>query len=792
MTRARLLILFLLGLITPAYANVTLRFICWDGDTDMPGIRNAAHSFEATHPGIIVEVESVPANYQEKLLAQVAAHVAPDVVMMDPGNFQKFATRDALLPLNQFFKDTPTFDLKGYYKNLVDAHSLNGQLYVLPRDIAPCANIYYNKNAFDEAGIPYPDGTWTWDYKVRPELREKDFLWVVQQLTKKDKNGRTTRWGYAPAWQDLLTGMFYLSTGARLANDNEHPTKLLYDDPRVIKAYQFTADLALKEGWVPSATELKSVLQQEARQTFTSGKVAMMQSGIWEVPSIRKELIEGQPGYFDWDIALAPAYKDGTRAYPTGGSGYAIISQTKHPHEAWLLTEWMAGEAGMMELARSGRAQPAIRKLALSEPWIPGPHTPADQQFPKNRIITDQAAPFVVFGSTSPLWPEVSGLAGQNVSSIFDGTKTAEQVLKTGNARGNARLQQLLKEQHLSLFDWSKGIVVGLLLVAGLGAWVYLPERKIKRSPRAKREARIAYIFVFPWIAGLLIFTLGPMILSFLMSFADWDIIRPAHWRGLQNYVEAATVDPRFWVSLKVTLLFTVVAVPTGLALSLALALLLNAKVKGMPLYRTCYYLPSLASAVAASLIWRRMFQADGGIINSIIYGSDGHGNFLGLAHLLQPLATANGQINWLGNEKTALPSIAIMSLWGAGGGMVILLAGLQGVPQFYYEAAILDGAGAWQKFKSVTIPLISPTLFFSLVTGFIGAFQKFTEAFVMTEGGPNDSTMFYMLHLYNNAFLSLRMGYASALAWVLFFIVLAFTVAQLKLSKWVYYEAAG
>jgi multiple sugar transport system permease protein len=213
---------------------------------------------------------------------------------------------------------------------------------------------------------------------------------------------------------------------------------------------------------------------------------------------------------------------------------------------------------------------------------------------------------------------------------------------------------------------------------------------------------------------------------------------------------------------------------------------LLNVKVKGMPIYRTFFYLPALASAVASSLIWRKVFQPEGGLLNIMLFGQDGSANHFGLANWL----IVDGKLpNWLGDQNLALPSLIIMSLWGIGGGMVILLAGLQAIPDFYYEAATLDGAGLWDKFKVVTLPMVSPSLFFALITGFIGSFQVFTQAFVMTGGGPNDATRFFMLHLYENSFGNLRMGYASALAWFLFAIVFVMTRIQWKLNKYVYYE---
>lgn len=796
--------LMLLSAGSLANERVRLRFVVWDGDEAMVAIRRAVRQFEERYPHISVKLETVTANYQEKLLAQVAANVAPDVAMMDPANFQKFAKRGAFLPLNQFFDDIPGFDINAYYPEIVKPHSYRGTLYVLPRDIAPIAVIYYNKDHFREAGIPFPtntvkpDGTWdpksnwTWDFQIRPELREKDFLWVARQLTKIDpQTGRNIRWGYMPAWQGILAVMFGGALGARFLDDYEEPSRVTIDDPRWVKAFRWASELSLKERIMPTSTELSSVLQTNARQLFTQGRVSMFQSGIWEVPGLRRDLWDARQGKmsFDWDIAMAPAYKDGTLIFPTGGSGYAILSQTKHPKEAWLLTAWMAGEPGMIAMAEEGLAQPAIRDLALREPWIPGPNTQGLLQFPQNRIITHYAVPFVLFDPTSMYWGDVSGVMWQNHGRIWDGTGTVERELAISQRNAQQRLETLIREEKLPKFNWWIGAVVGLGLIGTLAAWIYWPERGRKRTLKERRENRVAYLFAMPWILGLLLFTAGPMVLSLLMSFTDWDIIRSAQFRGFGNYVEAFTVEQRFWPSVVVTTIYTVVSVPLGLVVALSLALLLNVKVKGIAFYRTIFYLPSLASAVAAAIIWRAVFRAEGGLLNGILYSPVGHA--LGIPKLLEPVATANGMVNWLGSEQTALASLIIMSLWGAGGGMVILLASLQSVPQFYYEAATVDGAGAWKRFRAITVPLISPAIFFSLLTGFIGSFQAFSSAFLVTQGGPNNATMFYILNLYNQAFLNLRMGYGSALAWILFVVILFVTLIQLKASKWVYYEGA-
>lgn len=793
----RLLCAFLLLLVgfATAAADITLRMVVWDGDEALTILRGAAHEFEQAHPGIHVDLQSVFYNdYFTKLLTQVAAHGAPDVAMLDPGDFQKYAERGALLPLNPLFNTVPGFNIDDYYKPIVDAHSFHGTLYVLPRDIAPMGLFYYNKKAFDEAGIPYPDGSWTWDFKVRPELKEKDFLWVIQQLTKKDATGKVTRYGIAPFDPHALCDLFLYSQGGRYADNDEHPTKVLFNDEKDLKAHELLADIYNKYHWAPSPSEMSSVVQSTADQLFDMQKSAIYVCGIWDSIKIRRALKPGSKEFFDWDIAMGPAYAGtGTRAYPTGGSGYSVLSSTAHPKEAFALAAWMAGKPGMMAMARAGIAQPAIRKYALSDAWIPGPDTPIEQRYPSNRIITDKEVPNVVFSPNASYYPELFDFIKAREDSIWSGLITPKQGLDEAQDLAQRRLDDILAQQKEPPLNWGAAwVFLGGVLLAVLG-WVYLPERRKRYSPREKTESRVGYWFLSPWIIGTLIFTLGPMLFSLVMSFSTWDIIRPAQFHGLGNYREALTGDPRFWKSLEVTAIYTALSVPLGIIVALALALLLNLKVRGIAFYRTCFYMPALASTVAISLIFQKMFQQDGGLVNSIIYGSSGKGNLLGLGSLLGKVSEKPTEMaNWLGNEHLALGSFVLMSLLSVGTGMMILLAGLQGIPQFYYEAATLDGASAWQRFRSVTFPLLTPALFFVLVTGVIGAFQVFTQMFVITmgTGSPNDSTRVLVLHLFDNAFKNLRMGYASALGWVLFIIIMIFTLLQFQLNKKVYYEA--
>ncbi|MEN6520288.1 MAG: sugar ABC transporter permease [Armatimonadota bacterium] len=297
--------------------------------------------------------------------------------------------------------------------------------------------------------------------------------------------------------------------------------------------------------------------------------------------------------------------------------------------------------------------------------------------------------------------------------------------------------------------------------------------KRQKRGRLARKEAFEGYLCIAPWLIGFLLLTLGPMVFSFIISLMKWDLITPAKFVGLENYRTIFTDDFRFRQSLKVTALYAAFSVPLGLIGSLSLAVLLNLKLKGMRLFRSIFYIPAILPGVAVTMLWLWILKPQGGVLNYI----------LGLMHI--------GPKPWLSDPAWALPSFVIMSLWGIGGGMIIYLAGLQGVPTQLYEAAEIDGAGSWKKFWTVTIPMISPTIFFNLIMGIIGSFQVFTASFIMTpNGGPGYSTLFYVLYLYQKAFKYLQMGYASALAWILFAIVLVLTLLVFKLSgRWVYYE---
>lgn len=289
----------------------------------------------------------------------------------------------------------------------------------------------------------------------------------------------------------------------------------------------------------------------------------------------------------------------------------------------------------------------------------------------------------------------------------------------------------------------------------------------------ARREAIEGYIGILPWLIGFAVFTAGPLLASLVLSFTDWRITVAPRWVGLHNYTKIFTDDRDFWQAMRVTFTYVALTLPLNLVAGLALSLLLNQKVRGIRFFRTVFYFPYVLSGVAVSLMWLWLLNPEYGIVNVL----------LERAHIPGP--------GWFYSTSWALPSVVLMNLWRVGGSTIIYLAGLQNIPTSMYEAAALDGAGFWARLRYITLPMLTPTIFFQLVVELIDAFQVFTAVYVITDGGPLRSTLFYMLYMFRTGFVDFEMGYASALAWILGVIILFFTALVFKSSPlWVYYES--
>lgn len=294
-------------------------------------------------------------------------------------------------------------------------------------------------------------------------------------------------------------------------------------------------------------------------------------------------------------------------------------------------------------------------------------------------------------------------------------------------------------------------------------------------GPLARREERVAYLYLSPWLIGLLVFTIGPIVASIFISLTDWNLMNPPRWVGTANYAKMLE-DRDFYNSMRVTLKYVALSVPLYLVLSLALALLLNQRLKGMFIFRSLLFMPSVIAGTAVAVLWSILLNPDAGIVNQ----------------MLRAIGISDPP-RWLASTDWAVPAVVLMGVWGIGGGVIIYMAGLQNIPAHLYEAASIDGANALQKFRHITLPMLTPTLFFQIITGLVGAFQVFDAAYVLSgrQGSRANALLFYLLNVYNEGFRSARFGYASALAWVLVVVAaIAITILFRTSERWVFYES--
>lgn len=299
------------------------------------------------------------------------------------------------------------------------------------------------------------------------------------------------------------------------------------------------------------------------------------------------------------------------------------------------------------------------------------------------------------------------------------------------------------------------------------------PEKRFRLTYR-QAESLTGFVMAAPWILGFLFFVAGPMIASLYLAMTRWDIFTAPKFLGLENFEVLLTDDNLFWKSFRVTTLYAVFSVPLQIAVGLGLAQLLNQKIRLLGMFRSIYYLPSVLSGVSIAIMFRWIFGTQFGLLNAVL-------SMFGIE-----------RVSWLGDPNIVLISFILMSIWGSGANMLIYLGALQGVPTELYEAAEVDGAGSFRKFFKITVPMITPVIFFTLINGIIISLQEFQTPFILTDGGPADSSLFIVLYLYRNAFQWFKMGYASAIAWIIFVYVLVLSILVIRSSQaWVYYEGS-
>jgi len=745
---------------------VVLRMVVNSQERDLQFARAARAAFEAKHPHL--RIEFVKTNEGRKEETMIAGGDAPDVLRFGLDRAHYYVTADVLRDLTPLMSAGDRVDLGSFFSVAMEPFRQGERVYALPWSYVPFV-LFYNRNQFDKYGVPYPNDRWTWsDYRAAAKRLTHDV----------DGDGITDEFGASFAqWQEGYYCWIYQNGGRVLTPDARDAT---FDDPTVVEAVSFLQKLTRQDRSIP--TEVNKP-KQTGMGLFEAGRLAMNgPTGSFYIPTYRTyERV-------DWDIASVPAGPSG-RGTMVAPYGFGVTTQSKHPREAWELVKFLCGEEGQRILADSGLFVPARRSVALSEAFLQAPGPPANK-YALVAMMDDREGrkPWgVVPPWSGDRWGDVNDEAlnaklgpflfghpkpGETAAEVCAGIdRRADQIL----AEGRAAYSGVPVNWRAVL--WS--VIGGFVLLAA--AWLRAVRRFARGSRLARAEQRWGYLAIAPWLVGFLVFGIGPILFSVLLSFTRWNSLAPAstaRYVGLDHYRTLLSgQDALFGKSLQITCWYTILHVPLTLAAGLLIALLMNSKLRGISGFRTLYYLPAVMPGVAAAVLFRWVLDQRG-LLNYLV-GGFGRVPF-------------NRMPDWLADPQWTVPAIVLMGLWGVGSGMMIYLAGLQNIPTQLYEAARIDGAGVLAQFRAVTLPMLSPVLFFNLVMGIIGSFQVFTSAFVLFSGssGPEDAALFYSFYLYRKAFEQFQIGYGSALAWILFVIILLLTLLVFRSSSfWVYYE---
>ncbi|MFA9477823.1 extracellular solute-binding protein [Phycisphaerales bacterium AB-hyl4] len=752
------------GLTEPA-GTVVLTVLHYSGSEEAEVLRRLLDRFEAEHPHIRIRPISAP-DYYTKLQTMFAGDAPPDVFYLNYNYLPQFAEHELLLPIDDFVereRNRPGGEwVDDFYPQLLDAFRYDGHqigtgpLFGLPKDFSTTV-MYVNLDLFERAGLPVPYDGWTWD----------EYEQAMQQIAELSTPGDRI-YGGVLVTAGLLRNIVWSYGGEFFGTDDEgridfHDLRL--HEPGVQSALEMVRRTRFEQRSVFNATGVA----QDGGELFYSGRVgAIGPLGRWMTPRYRAI------SSFDWDVVPMP--HETSEASIIFTVAWVAAAQTEHPEEAFEFIRYLSGPEGQALNAELGLAIPALQSLAESDAFLD------DGQQPSNTAAFLDALSHGRLMQNPPQRQFEQILESRMSESLQLGRTTPAQAAAAVAERWDRELASPLRQRDHPLMPWTTlgwvfGVagVVGAVLVVG---YLY----RTRPTSIAWREERAGYMFVMPWIAGFVLLTVGPVLVAAMLSFTQWSALAPletARFVGLDNFRHMVGFDGTFVTSVWVTLYFTFLVVPVGQVLALAVALLMHQNVPGIAVFRTIYFVPSVVTGVALATLWLWIFNTEYGLLNNLLSPA------LGVVGLRPP--------DWFGvdAEVWAVPAFVLMSLWGVGGAMIIYLAGLKSIPMSLYEAARVDGASPIRQFFAVTLPMLSPLIFFNLVMGLIGSFQVFTHAYVMTGGGPGDATRFYVLNLYQQAFELHNMGYASALAWVLFIFLGGLTMALFYWSRrWVYYES--
>src|SRR5215471_859492 len=778
---------------------VSLTVLHWGLPSEDKIVADICASYERQHPEVNIERIN-PGNADQtraKLETMIAAGAPPDVFYLSPEQLPRFARLGLVAPLDRYIAQEAPGWFEGLFPRLRDAFRYDvatgqvgsGPIFALPKDFVSLL-MYVNTDLCDAAGVDWRDiqkNGWTWQ-RFADESRK-----IAALRSRSEFAGRDIFGSYLHTEAGFLPGILWTFGGDVFARDADGRTdfrNVALESPGSQAALDFIVRLRLEEHTSYNPTGIA----KDGSQEFINGNIGITGPvGRWFVP-IYKDIKS-----FRWDVVPMPYAT--VRVSGAFYNGWAMSSSTQLPDESYKLIHFLLGEEGQLAVANSALAIPSRMSAAHSEAFLhPAGTDPLDSPIPPHdeNVFLEEAR-YMRIGQYPEQTTEWSTLLELTLNrAIQTGEDTPLEAARRAKARWLSILDSPLRQGAWPRMPWGKVLAAAAVALA---AFVFLLVKRARRERLGKLDAAQEYAgwaFIAPWLLGFLLLALGPILASLLLALSQWtglNSMREASFVGVANFATLFTSDPNFWKSLRVTAYYVLLGVPVTQLAALALALLMNARVRGITLFRTVYFVPSVVSGMALAVLWFELFHNDHGLINDALRP------LTALFHRRPP--------NWFGVDLVAnppvndarywgVPAFVIMGLWGVGAGMIIYLAGLKGIPESLYEAARLDGAGPWRRLLNVTLPMLSPIIFYNVVMGMIGSFQIFTQAYVMignndsiaSRGGPDNVLLFYVVSLYRQAFDYHNMGYASAMAWILFVIVLGLTLLLFRGSrKLVYYE---
>jgi multiple sugar transport system permease protein len=786
-----------LAIVATAPAQTTLSV--WGaqlGPDSIAGTLAVAQAFESRHPGVHVRMLGLGTGHMnpQKLLTAIVGGSPPDLVVQARFNISDWSSRGAFLALDPWIardRNMPDCPRREEYYDSAWAEAVYAnKVYGIPTGADDRA-LYWNRGLFRQQREQLIARGLDWR---RPPRTWSELLRYSEALTVKGK-----RAGFIPNFGNAWLYLYAFQNGASFLSKDGATCTLA--SPEAAEALDFMKRGYDVIGGYDEANVFQSGFQGNENDPFISGQVAMKIDGDWSLAGLAR-----YGPSLDFGVAPPPIpddrfYRRGRFAKVrdrfitwTGGFSYAMPRGCPHPELAWQFIKFATSLPGRLvenkAQASADRAKgriylPRIQGLKASNDALYRIYRPADPKFAEGLQVhirlmdSSRVRPPTVVGQL--LWDEHVRATEQ----VMVGKLPAMDALRQGQATVQRELGVLASKGKYPVVAFAVvggiGAVVALLgLAVGVFGW-----RKARLGRLARAEARWGLFCIAPWFIGFIAFVFEPMLASLFFSFTDYDVLSPPRWVAFRNFSELVGPD-----RLNILKAFGNAAylagagVPLGITTGLAVALLLNAGVRGMKYYRTAFYLPAIVPVAASSVLWIWLLTPDPnkGLINDIWTST--FGNWMSLP-----------SPGWLTAEAWAKPALLLMGVWGAGSGMILWLAGLKGVPSSLYEAAHLDGAGPWRSFLSVTLPMLSPILFFNIVMGFIGAIQEFDRVYIMAgdgSNGPGDSLLVPAKYLFTNAFTYFKMGYASALAWMIFAVILLITLVQFRLAPfWVHEETS-